>query len=71
MTFLTRRTASAVAFALLLSASFAAAQAQQMAPAGGSPPPPARIRGTIEKVDGQMLTIKAPDGTILHGEACR
>lgn len=63
MTFMTRRTAGAAAFALLLSASFAATQAQQMAPPGGAPPPPTRVRGTIEKVDGQMLTIKAQDGT--------
>jgi outer membrane lipoprotein SlyB len=60
----TRRILGAGTIALLLAAS-AAAQAQQMAPAGGSPPPTpvARIRGTIEKADGQMLTVKARDGT--------
>ncbi len=62
MTFMTRRTAGAAAFVLLLSASLPVAQAQQMAPPGGAPPPPKRFRGTIEKVDGQMLTIKEPDG---------
>jgi Domain of unknown function (DUF5666) len=28
-----------------------------------NPPPPLRVRGTIEKVDGQTLTVKARDGT--------
>ena len=63
MTLMTRRTAGAAAFALLLSASFATAQAQQMAPPAGSPPPPVRLRGTIEKIDGSNLTIKARDGS--------
>ncbi len=66
MTFMTRRTAGAAAFALLLSASFSVAEAQQMAPPGGSPPPPTRIRGTIEKVDGSNLTIKARDGSTVN-----
>jgi hypothetical protein len=61
MTLMNRRTIGAAAVALLISASFAAAQ--QMAPAGGSPPPPARVRGTIEKIDGSNLTIKARDGS--------
>jgi outer membrane lipoprotein SlyB len=43
------------AFALLLAPAFAAAQA----------PPPVRVRGTIEKVDGQNLTIKSRDGKTL------
>jgi hypothetical protein len=48
----TRRAFAAAGFALLLvtSASFA----QQ--------PPPVRVRGTVEAVDGPMLTIKSRDG---------
>jgi hypothetical protein len=42
-------------FALVLVASLAAAQQPQMA----------RVRGTIESVDGQVLSIKARDGTPL------
>jgi outer membrane lipoprotein SlyB len=41
------------AFALLLAPPFAAAQA------------PTRVRGTIEKVDGQNLTVKSRDGKTL------
>ena len=66
MTLMTRRTAGTAAFALLLSASFTVAQAQQMAPAGAAPPPPARVRGTIEKIDGSNLTIKARDGNSVN-----
>jgi hypothetical protein len=40
---------------LLLAPPFAAAQA----------PPPVRVRGTIEKVDGQNLTVKSRDGKTL------
>ncbi len=66
MTLLTRRTAGAATVALLFSVSFAVAQ--QMAPAGGgaAPPPPARVRGTIEKIDGSSLTIKARDGSTVN-----
>ena len=42
--------------ALLLAAISAAVFAQ--APAN----PPVRIRGTVEKVDGQMVTVKASNG---------
>jgi outer membrane lipoprotein SlyB len=45
------------AFALLVAPPFAAAQA----PA----PAPVRVRGTIEKVDGQNLTVKSRDGKTL------
>lgn len=50
---MTRRALAAAGFALVLAAT--AAVAQQ--------PPPTRIRGTIEKVDGNTLTIKARDGS--------
>jgi hypothetical protein len=52
----------AAAVAVLLAGSAALAQAQQMAPAN----PPVRIRGTLEKVDGSMLTIKARDGSTVQ-----
>jgi hypothetical protein len=55
---ITRRTLGANAFALMLTAPFGVAQAQQPQPGG----PPVRIRGTIEKVDGNTLTVKARDG---------
>lgn len=55
MTTMTRRMLGAAAFALLLVPPFAAAQAPQ----------PLRVRGTIEKVDGQNLTIKSRDGKTL------
>jgi len=45
----------AAAFALLVAPPFAAAQA----------PAPVRVRGTIEKVDGQNLTVKSRDGKTL------
>jgi len=54
---MTRRMLGAAAFGVLMAASVAAAQAQQMAPN-----PPVRLRGTIEKVDGSNLTIKAKNG---------
>jgi len=50
-----RSVAGAGALALLLAA--AAASAQQ--------PQTVRVRGTIEKVDGQVLTVKARDGATL------
>ncbi len=55
MSTMTRRMLGAGAFALLLAPPFAAAQAPQ----------PARVRGTIEKVDGQNLTVKSRDGKTL------
>jgi len=60
----TRRILGAGTVALLFAVSAAAAQAQQMAPPG-SPPPVVRVRGTIEKVDGRMMTIKMQNGTSL------
>ena len=58
MTMLTRRMVGAsAAFALLFAAIVAAAQAPQT--------PPVRVRGTIEKVDGQTLTVKSRDGNTL------
>jgi len=51
----------AAAVGVLLAGSVALAQAQQM-----SQTPPVRIRGTIEKVDGSMLTIKARDGSTVQ-----
>src|SRR5579862_7523320 len=62
MTTFTRRMLGAAAVAMLLAGSAALAQAQQMAPAN----PPVRIRGTLEKVDGSMLTIKARDGSTVQ-----
>jgi uncharacterized protein Veg len=55
MTMMTRRMAGASAFALLFAASFAAAQAPEMV----------RVRGTIESVDGQMVTVKSRDGAMM------
>jgi outer membrane lipoprotein SlyB len=55
MTMLTRRRVGASAFAALFASSFAAAQAPQTV----------RVRGTIEKVDGQTLTVKLRDGNTL------
>jgi hypothetical protein len=52
---MTRRIAGASAFALLFAASFAAAQTPDMV----------RVRGTIESVDGQMVTAKSRDGAEL------
>jgi outer membrane lipoprotein SlyB len=64
MTIMTRRMVGASALAVLFAASFAAAQAPQPAPPQA--PPPVRIRGTIDKVDGSMLTIKARDGNTVQ-----
>jgi len=52
---LTRRTLSMSAFGALFAASLAAAQSLQTV----------RVRGTIEKVDGQTLTVKSRDGNAL------
>ncbi len=51
---ITRRLVAASSFALLFAASVALAQ---------TPSAPVRVRGTIEKVDGQTLTVKLRDGT--------
>ncbi len=56
MTRMTRRMAGVSAFAFLFAASIAVAQQA----------PPLRIRGTIEKVDGSNLTIKARDGNTMQ-----
>ena len=55
MTMLTRRRVFVSAFAALFASSFAVAQAPQTV----------RVRGTIEKVDGQTLTVKLRDGNTL------
>jgi Domain of unknown function (DUF5666) len=55
MTMLTRRTLSMSAFAAFFAASLAVAQSPQTV----------RVRGTIEKVDGQTLTVKSRDGNAL------
>jgi hypothetical protein len=52
---MTRRMAGACAFAVLLVSSFAVAQAPQTV----------RVRGTLDKVDGQTLTVKSRDGNTL------
>ena len=55
---ITKKAASMIAastFALLFAAATASAQQPQTV----------RVRGTIEKVDGQVLTVKARDGTSL------
>ncbi len=55
MTKMSRRLVGASALAALFAASLAVAQAPQMV----------RVRGTIEKVDGQTLTVKSRDGSML------
>jgi len=61
MTTMTRRMLGVAAVGVLFATSVALAQAQQM-----SQTPPVRIRGTIEKVDGSMLTVKARDGNTMQ-----
>ena len=61
MTIMTRRMIGAAVFGAVFAASLAAAEAQQMAQT-----PPVRIRGTIEKVDGSTLTVKARDGQTMQ-----
>lgn len=56
MMLMTRRCVGASAFALVFAASLAAAQA----------PDVVRVRGTIESVNGPMLTVKARDGATLN-----
>ena len=55
MAMLTRRGVGVSAFAALFASSFAGAQAPQTV----------RVRGTIEKVDGETLTVKLRDGNTL------
>lgn len=55
MAMLTRRILGTSAFAALFAASLAAAQSPQTV----------RVRGTIDKVDGQTLTVKSRDGSTL------
>ena len=43
-------------FAAVLLAAFSALAFAQ------TPPPPARVRGTVEKLDNNVMTVKAPDG---------
>ena len=49
---ITRRALGAAGFALLLATSVSFAQQ----------PPPVRVRGTVEAVDGPVLTVKSRDG---------
>jgi hypothetical protein len=56
MQLMTRRVICAAGLSLLFATS--AAWAQQ--------PPPGRIRGTIEKADGAMLSLKLRDGSMLN-----
>ena len=58
---MTRRVFGVAGLAVLLATS--ASFAQQ--------PPPVRIRGQIDKVDGDMLDIKARNGDVAEGEARR
>jgi Domain of unknown function (DUF5666) len=55
MTMLTRRTLAVSAIGALFAVSLAVAQSPQTV----------RVRGTIEKVDGQILTVKSRDGNAL------
>jgi len=64
MTTMTRRMLGAAAIGVLFATSVALAQAPAPAPAPQTPP--VRIRGTIEKVDGSMLTVKAKDGSTMQ-----
>jgi hypothetical protein len=43
-------------FAAVLLAAFSALAIAQ------TPPPPARVRGTVEKLDHNVMTVKTPDG---------
>ena len=58
MTMMTRRMAGAALLPSCSPTSVALAQAQRR-------DSPVRVRGTIESVDGQMLTIKATDGATM------
>ena len=57
-----RRTSSLAAIVIALIAMPAFAQAPPAAPPTGTP---AHIRGTVEKLDGQNLTVKSRDGQSL------
>lgn len=46
-------------------AAILAAPATWVMPAAAQDPPPVRVRGTIERVDGAVYTVKARDGTEL------
>src|SRR5215831_11861855 len=54
---MTRRSFGAAGFALLLATSAAFAQQQ---------PSTVRVRGTVEGVDGPMLTVKSRDGQTMY-----
>jgi len=46
-------------FAAMLLAAFSLASFAQ------TPPPPARVRGTVEKLENNVMTVKVPDGKIV------
>ena len=48
---------------ILALAGLIAAPAFAQAPAAPNPPPPVRIRGTVDKLDGDVLTVKTKDGS--------
>jgi len=56
MNAMTRRAFGAAGFVLLVATSASFAQQQ---------PPPVRVRGTVETVDGPLLTVKSRDGQTL------
>jgi hypothetical protein len=49
-------------FILALAGLIAVPALAQQNPAPQNPPPPVRIRGTVDKLDGDTLTVKAKDG---------
>src|SRR3979490_1818514 len=53
---MTRRTFGASGFALMLAGSAGFAQ---------QPPPPVRVRGTVEGIEGDIVTVKSRDGAAL------
>jgi hypothetical protein len=55
MTTMTRRMVGASAFAVLFGTSFAAAQAPELV----------RVRGTVEGIDGSVLSVKSREGAML------
>ena len=48
---------------IIALAGFIAVPALAQAPSTPNPPPPVRIRGTVDKLDGDTLTVKAKDGS--------
>ena len=48
---------------ILALAGLIAAPALAQAPSSPAPPPPIRIRGTVDKLDGDQLAVKAKDGS--------